>query len=114
MNNGIIGATVYAYKHKDYGDVFLCIDTNVFDMKWFNITDRADIAIYSYHENIDEFETMLVNLQEDYVYLDMYKDYKDENDYIGKLKKTIPLQIKDFVKVAFVADYRVQYKDVSL
>ena len=25
MNNGIIGATVYAYKHKDYGDVFLCL-----------------------------------------------------------------------------------------
>ena len=107
MNSNIIGATVYAYKHKDYGDVFLCIDTNVFDVKWFNITDRADIAINSYHEDMNEFDKMIRDSQEDYVYMKICKDYADEEGYAGQLEKTISFQIKDFVKVKFVANYRV-------
>ena len=108
MNKNIIGATVYAYKHKDYGDIFLYLETLPYsDWQCFQITDKAYVAINSYHEDMNEFDKMIRDSQEDYVYMKIHKDYTDEEEYTGQLEKTISFQIKDFVKVKFVADYRV-------
>ena len=104
MNSGIIGATVYAYKHKDYGDVFLYLKkTDKYD--YFKVTDKASYAIFNYHSNSEQFEEMFKELQEDYVYAEVYKDYTDDEGYTGTLKKSVPLQIKDFVQVPFHASY---------
>ena len=105
MNKNIIGGTVKAYKHKDYGDVFLYLkSTPVGD--YFDITDKMPFAIYNYHENFDLFNDMLEDLQEEHVYLTLHKNYTDEDGYVGELKKVIPLQLKDFVEIEFNADYR--------
>lgn len=104
MNSGIIGATVYAYKHKDYGDVFLILkDTSKYT--FFDTTDKVFEAIYNYHSRVDKFEEMLTGLQEDYVYVKLIKEYTDQEGYTGTIEKSIELQIKDFVKVAFESDY---------
>lgn len=104
MNTNIIGSTIYAYKHKDYGDVFLILkDTSKYT--FFDITDKAFEATYNYHSHIDKFEEMLSDLQEDHVYVKLSKEYTDQEGYTGIIEKSVGLQIKDFVKVAFVSDY---------
>lgn len=104
MNSGIIGTIVYAYKHKDYGDVFLILkDTS--EYIFFDTTDKAFEAIYNYHENHDKFEKMFADLQEDYVYEVLTKEYTDEEGYTGIIKKSVELQVKDFIKVAFESNY---------
>lgn len=104
MNSGIIGTIVYAYKHKDYGDVFLILkDTSKYT--FFDTTDKASKAIYNYHSYADKFEEMLVGLQEDYVYVKLTKEYTDQEGYTGIIEKSVELQVKDFVKVAFESDY---------
>ena len=108
MNSNIIGATVYAYKHKDYGDVFLYLYDTTYEtskITYFKITDKPDEAIANYHCYCEKFDKMIEDLQEEYVYAKSVKDYEDAEGYSGTLEKTIPFQIKDFVKVAFVADY---------
>lgn len=104
MMSGIIGGTVYAYKHKDYGDVFLYL-CNTMKLKYFKTTDKSYEAINNYHSNLEKFEEMLEDLQEDYVYAKSFKNYEDGEGYSGTLEKTTPLQIKDFVKVSFVSNY---------
>lgn len=104
MNSGIIGTIVYAYKHKDYGDVFLILkDTSKYT--FFDITDKVFEAIYNYHSYVDKFEEMLAGLQEDYVYVKLTKEYTDQEGYTGIIEKSVELQVKDFVKVAFELDY---------
>lgn len=116
MNSGIIGTIVYAYKHKDYGDIFLCLrdfylnETNQ-QYTYFETTDKAFEAINNYHENHDKFEKMFADLQEDYVYEVLTKEYTDEEGYTGVIKKSVPLQIKDFVKVAFESNYNQVVED---
>lgn len=112
MNANIIGTIVYAYKHKDYGDVFLCLESLPYsDWQCFQITDKAYVAINSYHEYIHEFDKMIRDSQEDYVYMKICKDYTDEEGYTGQLEKIISFQIKDFVKVAFESDFRKVVND---
>ena len=104
MNSGIIGATVYAYKHKDYGDIFLILkDTSKYT--FFDTTDKVFEAIYNYHSRVDKFEEMLSGLQEDHVYVKLSKEYTDQEGYTGIIEKNVELQIQDFVKVAFESDY---------
>ncbi len=104
MNNGIIGATVYAYKHKDYGDVFLCLkDSSKYT--YFDVVGTPYEAIYSYQSNMSKFDEMVAALQEEYVYITLSKEYADQDGYTGSIKKSVALQIKDFVKVAFEANY---------
>lgn len=105
MNNGIIGATVYAYKHKDYGDVFLCLEYSPQYNTYFDVVETPYEAIYSYQSNMSRFDEMVAALQEEYVYVILSKEYTDQDGYTGSIKKSVALQIKDFVKVAFVADY---------
>ena len=104
MNSGIIGATVYAYKHKDYGDIFLILK-DASKYTFFDITNKVFEAIYNYHSRVDKFEEMLSGLQEDYIYVKLTKGYTDQEGYTGTIEKSVPLQIKDFVKVAFESDY---------
>ena len=116
MNSEVIGTTVYAYKHKDYGDIFLCLrdfylnETNQ-QYTYFETTDKAFEAINNYHENYDKFEKMFADLQEDCVYEVLTKKYTDEEGYTGVIKKGVSLQIKDFVKVAFESDFRKVVND---
>lgn len=48
---------------------------------------------------------MLTGLQEDYVYVKLTKEYTDQEGYTGIIEKSVELQVKDFVKVAFESDY---------
>ena len=104
MNSNIIGATVYAYKHKDYGDVFLFL-YDTMKLTYFKTTSKSYEAINNYQSYQEKFEDMLEDLQDDYVYVKLFKDYEDAEGYSGTLEKSVPLQIKDFVKVAFNANY---------
>ena len=104
MNENIIGGIVYAYKHKDYGDVFLCLHDTM-KLTLFRITDKPYEAINNYHTYQQKFESMLEDLQEDYVYAKLSKEYEDGEGYAGTLEKSIPLQLKDFIKVAFSSNY---------
>lgn len=110
MNTNIIGTIVYAYKHKDYGDVFLILkDTSKYT--FFDTTDKAFEAIYNYHSHADKFEEVLAGLQEDYVYVKLTKEYTDQEGYTGIIEKSVELQVKDFVKVAFESNYNQVVED---
>ena len=102
MNSGIIGTIVYAYKHKDYGDVFLILkDTSKYT--FFNTTDKAFEAIYNYHENHDKFEKMFGD--------DYDKEFTDmtEKDFIDNMvfevfpKGRNRMDFKDFLGELFKA-----------
>jgi hypothetical protein len=104
MNRGIIGATVYAYKHKDYGDVFLSLEYSS-THAYLDVVETPYEAIYSYQSHMSKFDEMVAALQEEYVYITLSKEYTDQDGYTGSIKKSVALQIKDFVKVAFEANY---------